>query len=117
LYWLKGQVLPPPPEAGGGGSEAAAAHAPSPPSLLDPELQEAIELARLRSLAEALDQQIARYSRDEQEYDREIKEHMERVHEYNEVKDVAQALMGRLATIEGVLTRDLYKRYELGLDD
>jgi hypothetical protein len=36
---------------------------------------------------------------------------MERVHDYHELKDVAQALMGRLATIEGVLTRDLYKRY------
>lgn len=45
------------------------------------------------------------------EYDKEIAQHMDRVHEYNELKDIAQALMGRLATIEGVLTRDLYKRY------
>ncbi len=44
-------------------------------------------------------------------YNKEIGEHMERVHDYHELKDVAQALMGRLATIEGVLTRDLYKRY------
>lgn len=81
------------------------------------EAERQAELATLRSRLQELDAQIAQHAPKETAYNKEIGEHMERVHDYHELKDVAQALMGRLATIEGVLTRDLYKRYDLDLED
>uniref|UniRef100_UPI00358E0155 DNA repair protein SWI5 homolog n=1 Tax=Myxine glutinosa TaxID=7769 RepID=UPI00358E0155 len=47
----------------------------------------------------------------------ELELHIEKMHEYNEVKDVAQMLLGRLAMVRGVTTRDLYEDYNLQLED
>jgi hypothetical protein len=51
------------------------------------------------------------------ERQRRVDEYIRALHTYNEVKDVAQMLLGKLAEQEGVTTRDLYERYALGLED
>jgi len=73
------------------------------------------ELAILRRRLQTIETELTGY--DKQEYDKEIVDHMNRLHDYNELKDTAQMLMGQLAVIEGGLTRDLYKRYGLELED
>lgn len=42
---------------------------------------------------------------------------IELLHDYNERKDVGQMLLGKIATIEGLRTRDLYPRFGLELQD
>ena len=46
-----------------------------------------------------------------------VERHIRALHAYNEMKDVAQMLMGKLAEMEGGLTRDLYPRFGLDLAD
>ncbi len=45
------------------------------------------------------------------------KTYMDRLHRYNEAKDVAQALLGKLAQLTGTTTRDLYPNFNLSYDD
>jgi len=47
----------------------------------------------------------------------ELQTHIEKLHEYNEIKDVGQMVLGRIASIKGVQTKDLYEEYGLNLDD
>ena len=43
--------------------------------------------------------------------------HIKQLHSYNETKDLGQMLLGRLATLEGVTTKQLYEQYGLEVDD
>ncbi|XP_078323547.1 DNA repair protein SWI5 homolog isoform X2 [Crassostrea virginica] len=43
--------------------------------------------------------------------------HIDKLHLYNELKDYAQMVLGRIAVLEGVRTKDLYPRYNLDLGD
>ncbi|CAK8694470.1 unnamed protein product [Clavelina lepadiformis] len=43
--------------------------------------------------------------------------YIEKLHEYNEVKDVAQMVIGRLAVQLQTTTRSLYKQFDLELND
>lgn len=45
------------------------------------------------------------------------KTYMDRLHRYNEAKDMAQALMGKLAQLSGTTTRNLYPNFGLSFDD
>lgn len=45
------------------------------------------------------------------------KTYMDRLHRYNEAKDMAQALMGKLAQLTGTTTRNLYPNFGLSFDD
>ena len=45
------------------------------------------------------------------------KTYMDRLHRYNEAKDMAQALMGNLAQLTGTTTRNLYPNFDLSFDD
>ena len=47
----------------------------------------------------------------------ELQSHIEKLHEYNEIKDVGQILLGKLAEVEGVTSTQLYGRFGLQLDD
>ncbi|XP_072015493.1 uncharacterized protein [Amphiura filiformis] len=47
----------------------------------------------------------------------ELQIHMRKMHEYNELKDMGQMLLGKIAFIEGVTTKDLYNKYGLDLED
>jgi len=43
--------------------------------------------------------------------------HIDKLHEYNDLKDACQAVFGRLAEMEEVTVSDIYKRYNLNIDD
>lgn len=45
------------------------------------------------------------------------KTYMDRLHRYNEAKDMAQALLGKLAQLTGTTTRNLYPNFGLSVDD
>ena len=45
------------------------------------------------------------------------KGYMETLHRYNEAKDTAQALIGRLAQLTGTTTKELYPSFNLSIDD
>lgn len=64
-----------------------------------------------------LDADIAALDWVDEAYVREVQGHMERLHKYNETKDAAQDLIGRIATVEGATVKSLYPRYGLEEDD
>jgi len=43
--------------------------------------------------------------------------HIEKLHEYNDLKDACQTVFGRLAELEEVTVGDIYKRYDVNVDD
>ena len=47
----------------------------------------------------------------------ELKLHIDALHEYNEIKDVGQMLLGKIAELEGTTTTALYERFGLNLDN
>ncbi|KAJ1675912.1 hypothetical protein EV182_000336 [Spiromyces aspiralis] len=44
-------------------------------------------------------------------------EHIERLHRYNDIKDAAQAIFGKLAELEGRMVRDVYRDFGVDLKD
>lgn len=46
-----------------------------------------------------------------------VRKRINLLHDYNEAKDAGQALLGRLAHLEGCTTKDMYEEFELSLDD
>ena len=47
----------------------------------------------------------------------ELQVHIEKLHEYNEMKDVGQLLLGKIAEVQGMTTAALYEQFGLKLDD
>ncbi|XP_051026513.1 DNA repair protein SWI5 homolog [Acomys russatus] len=46
-----------------------------------------------------------------------LEDHIALLHEYNDVKDVAQMTLGKLAVTRGVTTKELYPDFDLDLSD
>ncbi|KAI8905116.1 DNA repair protein [Gorgonomyces haynaldii] len=46
-----------------------------------------------------------------------VGKHIERLHDYNDIKDIGQELMGQLAQRRGLTTADLYPEFEVDLED
>ncbi|XP_054612165.1 DNA repair protein SWI5 homolog [Dunckerocampus dactyliophorus] len=79
---------------------------------LSPE-EEVEELERSRR---QLDAEIAQLESEGYKVE-ELDDHIDMLHEYNDIKDMGQSLLGRLAALRGTTTRDLYSHFGLELDD
>ncbi|XP_059812640.1 DNA repair protein SWI5 homolog [Hypanus sabinus] len=74
------------------------------------------ELANLKKKSEELDRQIAELISEGYTLE-ELDQHIDQLHEYNDIKDVGQILLGKLALVRGVTIKDLYGEFGLELDD
>jgi succinate dehydrogenase/fumarate reductase flavoprotein subunit len=75
------------------------------------------ENAGPKSDGAGVEEAIAALAGVEERYEREVKGHMDRLHLYNETKDAAQDILGRVATAEGTTVSALYPRYGLETAD
>lgn len=66
---------------------------------------------------EDLDKQIEELSWVNERYNNEVGSHIKRLHVFNETKDIAQELIGKVASIEGETVKSLYPRYCLEEED
>ncbi|XP_063067453.1 DNA repair protein SWI5 homolog [Engraulis encrasicolus] len=74
------------------------------------------EAEQLRQKGAELDSQIAQLQNEGMNIE-ELDEHIELLHEYNDIKDAAQTLLGQLARVRGVTTAELYSQFGLELED
>ncbi|XP_009077540.1 PREDICTED: DNA repair protein SWI5 homolog, partial [Acanthisitta chloris] len=74
------------------------------------------EIEELRRKDLALDREIAQLVSEGYSLE-ELEKHISLLHEYNEIKDAGQMLLGKLAVIRGVTTKQLYPEYDLELSD
>ena len=72
------------------------------------------DIEELRDTMKGLEEEIEALSVEYSE--EELQEHIDKLHEYNEVKDIGQLLLGKLAEVEGTTTSSLYQRFGLKLD-
>lgn len=81
-----------------------------------------LKLTELKEHLKQIDSELDAEKKELQlESDTEIsilhQKYMHRLHKYNELKDQAQALLGKLAQLTGSTTRDLYPQFDLDFDD
>ncbi|XP_025113064.1 DNA repair protein SWI5 homolog isoform X1 [Pomacea canaliculata] len=83
-----------------------------------PELVQSLakEIKELEGQLAEVENQIEELRQDGLE-ESELAVHIEKLHEYNDIKDTAQMILGHIATLQGVRARDLYPQYGLELDD
>ncbi|XP_062446728.1 DNA repair protein SWI5 homolog isoform X2 [Rhea pennata] len=74
------------------------------------------EIKELKQKDLALDQEIAQFLSEGYSLE-ELETHISLLHEYNDIKDAGQMLLGKLAVIRGVTTKQLYPEYDLELSD
>ncbi|KAK5851896.1 hypothetical protein PBY51_023413 [Eleginops maclovinus] len=74
------------------------------------------EVAELERRREQLDTEIAQLEAEGCRVE-ELEHHIDMLHEYNDIKDIGQSLLGRIAAVRGTTTRDLYSHFGLELDD
>ncbi|KAM3660253.1 DNA repair protein SWI5 homolog [Ammospiza maritima maritima] len=100
------------------GGAAFRAPIPSPKSQPNGASEEALrcEIKELKQKDLALDQEIAQLLSEGYSLE-ELDKHISLLHEYNEIKDAGQMLLGKLAVIRGVTTKQLYPEYDLELSD
>ena len=72
-------------------------------------------ITQLKRELEEVDTEIAELSQDHREEDLQL--HIQALHEYNEIKDAGQILLGKLAEVERTTTASLYEKFGLSLDD
>nr|XP_060613159.1 DNA repair protein SWI5 homolog isoform X1 [Anolis sagrei ordinatus] len=74
------------------------------------------EIEELKNKSISLDKEIAPLLAEGYSLE-ELENHIALLHEYNEIKDTGQMLLGRLAVIRGVTTKELYPEFGLDLND
>ncbi|KAM7369123.1 hypothetical protein PAMP_013417 [Pampus punctatissimus] len=74
------------------------------------------EVAELERSREKLDTDIAQLEAEGYRVE-ELEHHIDMLHEYNDIKDIGQSLLGRIAALRGTTTRDLYSHFGLELED
>ncbi|XP_036769927.2 DNA repair protein SWI5 homolog, partial [Manis pentadactyla] len=75
-----------------------------------------LDIQKLKEKRAMLDKEIAQLLSEGYSVD-ELEDHIAQLHEYNDIKDVGQMLLGKLAMIRGVTTRELYPEFDLDMND
>ena len=73
------------------------------------------DIERLKEQIKANEAEIEELSREYSED--ELQQYIDHLHEYNEIKDVGQLLLGKLAEVQGTTVSELYREFDLSLDD
>ena len=55
--------------------------------------------------------------KDDTQTEKRIQKRIKLLHDYNEIKDAGQVLLGRLAHLEGCTTKAMYEQFNLALDE
>lgn len=80
------------------------------------QISPAEEVAELQRRSAQLDTEIAQLEAEGYKVE-ELDHHIDMLHEYNDLKDIGQTLLGRIAALRGTTTQALYKQFGLELDD
>ena len=72
------------------------------------------DLISLQSQLEELEEKIAAYNDVSVE---SVDSYLDLIHQYNEMKDTGQALIGHLARLQGVSTKQIYKEHFPEMED
>ncbi|KAJ1078302.1 hypothetical protein K5549_016873, partial [Capra hircus] len=75
-----------------------------------------LDIQKLKEKKDMLDKEISQLLSEGYSVD-ELEDHISQLHEYNDIKDAAQMLLGRLAVIRGVTTKELYPEFGLDMND
>ncbi|KAM6182137.1 DNA repair protein SWI5 homolog [Erethizon dorsatum] len=75
-----------------------------------------LDVQKLKEKRDTLDKEISQLISEGYRVD-ELEAHISQLHEYNDVKDVGQMLLGKLAVIRGVTTKELYPEFDLDVND
>ena len=73
------------------------------------------DIVELKTQLKSTESEVAELSKLYSE--EELEQHIEKLHKYNEIKDVGQLLLGKVAEIQGTTTSHLYEYFGLELDD
>ncbi|KAL2038535.1 hypothetical protein N7G274_008874 [Stereocaulon virgatum] len=100
---------------------------PQPPPQSPPiNPQEAKKIATLKAQISALETQITKLGEKQKEIDAQlktkdptgtVKAHIKLLHDYNEIRDIGQGLMGIIADNRGVRVIDVYEEFGVGQGD
>ncbi|XP_052504243.1 DNA repair protein SWI5 homolog, partial [Budorcas taxicolor] len=75
-----------------------------------------LDIQKLKEKKDMLDKEISQLLSEGYSVN-ELEDHISQLHEYNDIKDAAQMLLGRLAVIRGVTTKELYPEFGLDMND
>ncbi|XP_053461482.1 DNA repair protein SWI5 homolog [Nycticebus coucang] len=75
-----------------------------------------LDIQKLKEKEDMLDKEIYQLISEGYSVD-ELEDHIAQLHEYNDIKDVGQMLLGKLAIIRGVTTKELYPEFGLDMND
>ncbi|XP_032978850.1 DNA repair protein SWI5 homolog, partial [Rhinolophus ferrumequinum] len=75
-----------------------------------------LDIQKLKEKRDVLDKELSQLISEGYSVD-ELDDHISQLHEYNDIKDVGQMLLGKLAVIRGVTTKELYPEFGLDMND
>ncbi|XP_006883483.1 PREDICTED: DNA repair protein SWI5 homolog [Elephantulus edwardii] len=75
-----------------------------------------LDIQKLKEKRDMLNKEISQFVSDRYSV-AELAGHVSQLHEYNDIKDVGRTLLGKLAEIRGVTTKELYPEFALDVDD
>ncbi|XP_043519981.1 DNA repair protein SWI5 homolog [Frieseomelitta varia] len=78
--------------------------------------EEIREYFQLIEYEKTLDQELSNLKNEEAEF-RSTQETMNLLHKYNDIKDVTQMVLGAIAVATNTTIKNLYKQYNLSLED